>query len=106
MGDAVEIPAQVRVDHLRMPLPHQRLDVLDRLQGTVPRAVGVLFRLQIGLEDRLQDQQGRRLYDTIFDRWNTQRSLLAVRFGDPYPPDGLRTIRLLFEFLRQFTQPL
>jgi hypothetical protein len=35
----------------------------------------VLFRLQIGLEDRLQDQHSSHLHDTIFDARDTQSAL-------------------------------
>jgi hypothetical protein len=106
MIQRVEVAAQVRVDHLRMPLDHQGLNALDRLQGAAPGAVGVLLRLPVGLEDRLQDHQGSRLYDTILDRRDAQRSLFTVRLGDVHPPHGLRTIRLPAEFFRQFAQPL
>src|SRR5262249_39005039 len=104
--DAVEIPAQVRVDHLRMPLDHQPLHLLDGIQRAAPRPVGILLRLQVRLEDRLPDERCRRRHDRILDRGNPQRSLLAVCFRNVPPTDGLRTIRLLSEFLRHFTQPL
>ena len=81
------------------------MDLLHRVQCAPSLAVGVLFRLQIGLEDWLQDQQGSHLHDTILHRGNSQRPLLAVRLGYVHPPHGLRTIRLLAEFIRQFAQP-
>ena len=89
-----------------MPLDHQPLDLLDGLQRAASRSVGVLLRLQVGLEDRPQDRQDSHLRDTILDRRDAQRSLLAVRLGDVHPPHGLRTIRLPAEFFRHFTQPL
>jgi hypothetical protein len=103
--DAVEIPTQVRVDDLRVPGVEQRMDLLHGVQRAPSLAVSVLFRLQVGLEDRLQDQQRSHLHDTILYRRNPQRPLLAVRLGNEHPPHGLRTIRLLAEFLRQFAQP-
>ena len=81
------------------------MDLLHRVQCAPSLAVGVLFRLQIGLEDWLQDQQGSHLHDTILHRGNSQRPLLAIRLGYVHPPHGLRTIRLLAEFIRQFAQP-
>ncbi len=39
------------------------------------------------------------------DRGYPQRSCLAVRLGDMHPPHGRRSIRPLFQLLRQFTQP-
>jgi len=41
-----------------------------------------LFRLQVGLEDRLQDQYRSHLHHTISDARDAQRSLLAIRFRD------------------------
>jgi hypothetical protein len=89
-----------------MPLNHQRLHLLDGLQCVASWSIGILLRLQVGLENGLQDHQHRHLHDTILDRWNAQRSLLAVRFGNVDPPDRLRTIRLLAELIRQLIQPL
>jgi hypothetical protein len=86
-----------------MPRLQERLHLLDGIQGAAPRSVGVLFGLEVGLEDRLQDHQHRHLHDPITDRWYAQRPLLAVCLRDVHPPDGLRTIRLLVEFFRQFT---
>jgi hypothetical protein len=89
-----------------MPRIHQRLHLLDGIQRAAPGTVGILLRLQVGLEDRLQDRQYRRLRDTILDRRYAQRPKFAIRLRDVHPPDGLRTIRLLTKFFRQFTQPL
>ncbi|MBI3821271.1 MAG: hypothetical protein HY289_01170 [Planctomycetes bacterium] len=69
-------------------------------------SVRVLLRLQIDLEDRFENQHCRHLHHAITDRWNAQRPLIPVRLRYPNSPDCLRLIRLLFEFLRQFTQPL
>jgi hypothetical protein len=103
--DAVEIPAQVRIHDLVMAAIEQLLDLGYGVQTAPPLAVGVLLWLQVGLEDRLQDQQSSHLHDTILDRWYPQRSQLAVRLRDMHPSDGGRPIRLLAEFLRQFVQP-
>jgi hypothetical protein len=89
-----------------MPVDHQGLDALHRLQGAAPRAVGVLLRLQVGLEDRLQDHQGGRLYYPVLDRRDAQRPRLAVRLGDVHPPHGSRTIRPPADLFRQLAQPL
>jgi hypothetical protein len=58
------------------------VDLSDGVQGAAPRATGELFRLQVRLEDRLQDQNYRHQHDAILDARNAQRSLLAVRLGD------------------------
>ena len=74
----------------------KRVDMANRVQRTSIRTVGILLGLQVGLEDRFQDQHRRRLHDSIPDRRDPQRSVrpLAVRFGNIYPPDGFGTIRL------------
>ena len=73
---------------------------------TVPGAVGVLLRLQVRLEDRLQDQHRRHLHHAVADRRNPQRSLLAVRLSvsTPAAPACGRYVFCL-QFLRQFVQP-
>jgi hypothetical protein len=99
--NAVEVPAQVCVNHLDMACDQQALDVLYRVQGAAALAVGVLLRLEVGLEDRPKDDQRGSLYDTVSDRRDAQRPLLAVRFGDVNPPDGQGTVVLLAEAFRQ-----
>jgi site-specific DNA recombinase len=103
--DAVEVAAQVRVHHLRMPRFQKHQDLLHSIQGVLLRSVGVLLWLQVGLADRLQDHEHCHLHHPILDRRDAQRPLFAVRLGDEYPPHGLRTIRLLAEFFRQFVHP-
>ncbi len=95
MRDAVEIPTQVRIDDFGRPLDQQRLDLLDRVPGAASRSLGVLLGLPVGLEDRFEDHHGSPLHHTIRDRWDAQRSLLAIRLGEVDPPHGLRTIRFL-----------
>ena len=83
------------------------MDVANRVQCTALRAIGVLFRLQVGLEDRLQDQHRRRHDDTILNRRNPQRSRLSrlARLGYIHPADRTRKIPLRPKFFRQFVQP-
>ncbi len=61
--------------------------------------------LQVGLEDRFQDQQRGGLHHAVADRGNPQRPLLPVRFRQVDPPDRLRLIPFRSQFLRQFVQP-
>ncbi len=88
-----------------MPRAKQRVNVTDRVMSTLAGSVGVLFRLQVSLENRFEDDHCGHLHDTIFDRWNAQRSLFAVRLGDPDPTDRTHAIRFLPEFILQFVQP-
>src|SRR6185312_759882 len=74
-------------------------------QGTVVRPVGVLLRRQVGLEDRLQDQHHRHLRHAVPDRTDPQRALLAIAFRDEYAAHGVRSIRPLLQFGRQFVEP-
>jgi hypothetical protein len=62
--------------------------------------------LQVGLEDRLQHDQGRRLHDAVLDRRDTKRPLFSVRLRDIHTTHRLRLVRLLPEFFRQFFHPL
>ena len=64
-----------------MPRAHQAVNRLNGVQGTASRPVGVLLRLQVGLEDRLQDQHRRHLHHAVTDRRNAQRPLFAVRLS-------------------------
>ena len=84
----------------------QPVDLPDGVQGAALGAVGVLFRFQVGLEDRLQDQDHRHLHDAILDRKGSP-AVVACR-----PVWGCNTRRTgsgryvsLPQFLRQFVQP-
>ena len=74
-------------------------------KATALRAVGVLFRLQIGLEDWLQDQHCSHLNHAIFYARNSERPELAITFRYEHASDRSGTIRLVPEFFRQFVQP-
>ena len=103
--DAVEVAAQIRVDHLGMSRVQQAVDVVHGIQRAATRSIGVLLRLQIGLEDRLEDQHRRHLHNTILDRRDAQRALLAVRFGDVNPSHRPGMIGSISEFLDHFVEP-
>jgi hypothetical protein len=89
-----------------VPRPEQSFDLANGVQGAAFRAVGVLFRLQVGLEDRLQDQHSSHLYHAIFYARNSERPELAVPFGDEHASDRPGAIRSVPELFRQFVQPL
>jgi hypothetical protein len=103
--DTVEVARQVRVDHLGMPRPEQPVDLPDGVQGAAVGPVGVLLGLQVGLEDRREDQHHSHLRHAVPDRRDPQRPLLPVRFGDENPAHGVRSVRLAPRFGRQFVQP-
>ena len=71
----IEVARQIRVDYLPMMRVQQCGDLRNSVQRTAIRAIGVLFRLQIGLEDRFENQHCRRHHDTIFNRRDSHREL-------------------------------
>jgi site-specific DNA recombinase len=102
MRDTIEVTTQIRVHHLLVARVQQRVYVPQGIPGAALRSIGVLLRLQVGLEDGLQDHQGSRLHDPVFDRGDTKGPLRPIGFRDPYPPHGLRTIRSFPQFFRKF----
>ena len=105
MRDAVEVAGSIGVHHFRMPRAHVPVDVPDGVQGTMVRPVGVLLGREVGLEDRLQDQHHRPLRHAVPDRTDPQRAWLALRFRDEHATHGVRSIRPLPQFGRQFVEP-
>jgi len=69
VGNAIEVAAEISVDNLSMAAVEQLVDVPHGIQCAAVCPIGILFRLQIGLEYRFEYQHCRRLRDPIFDRW-------------------------------------
>jgi hypothetical protein len=67
--------------------------------------VGVLLRLQIRFENRLQHQHDRRLYNTVCDRWYPQGPQLPIGFRNPDTFDRFRPVIFLLQPFRQFPEP-
>src|SRR5262245_52773421 len=88
-----------------MPRVHMPMDLPHGVQGTVVRPVGVLLRRQVGLEDRLRDQYHGHLRYAVPDRTDPQWTLFAIAFRDENASYGMRSIRSLSQFGRQFVQP-
>ena len=105
MRDRVEVTGQVTVDHLGMPTSDQPFDLPHGVEGAPLGAIPVLLRLQVGLEDRLQDQHRRHLRYAVHDARDAQRPLFAIRFRNVHASDRLGTVRSLAEVFRQFAQP-
>src|SRR5579864_6456532 len=106
VGDAVEVAAQVGVDHLTVAGVDQGVYLPDGVETTTPRSVPVQLWRQVGLEDRTQDQHCRRLDHSVAHRGDPQRALTAAWLRDVDPANRLRLIPLLSELLRQFAKPL
>src|SRR5262249_49106627 len=83
--DFVEVARQIGIDDFRMPRVDQPMDMPDGIQGAPIGPVGVLLRLQVGLEDRLRDQHHGHLRHAIPDRTDLSfiLHLFARGFGIP-----------------------
>ncbi len=81
------------------------MGVPDGIQGAAVGPVGVLLRLQVGLEDRLEDQHHGHLRHAIPDRTDPQRALLSIRFRSVHASHRSGAVRLRFQVRRQFVQP-
>ena len=67
--------------------------------------VSILFVLQIGFEDRFQYQNRRHLDHSIPDDGYAQGSLFPIGLRDIHPANRRRTITLVPQPLRQFSNP-
>jgi hypothetical protein len=89
-----------------MPRAEQPVDLPHGVQSAVLGPIRVLLRLQVRLEDRLQDQHRRHLHHAISNRANSQRPLFAIRFRDVNATNRLWLVRFASQVCRQFVQPL
>ena len=64
----VEVAAEVCIDDFFIARVDQFLDLSQGVQWAAFFPIGVLLRLQVSLENRLEDQNCRRLHDTVIDR--------------------------------------
>src|SRR2546425_917982 len=107
MRDRVEVAFQVRIDHPTVPFLQQGVDAPQRVLRAPIRSEPVALRREVPLEDRLQHRSERRLHHPVAHRRNPQGAfLLAPRFGNPHPPDRLRTIATVLQRPREFLQVL
>src|SRR5215469_8265645 len=83
----------------------QLVDVFHRVQCAAVLPIGILFRRQIGLENRFEYQNCCRFRHPVTDSGYSQRPLLPIRLGYIYPPHRFWLIGSAFQFLRQFVQP-
>ena len=67
MGNFVKVAAEVRVNNFSMPGVDQLVDMPDGMQRAAVLPVGILFRLQIGLEDRFEYQNRSYLRRSVAD---------------------------------------
>jgi hypothetical protein len=75
MWNTIEVAAEIRIDNLSMSGVDQLVDVLHCVQRAAVCSIGMLFRLQVSLEDRFENQHRRRLHNPISDCRDGQREL-------------------------------
>jgi len=66
---SIELGGQIRVNDLDMSSLDQCVDVLHRVQCAAVAPIGMLFRLQISLENGIDDQNCRHHYCSVADGW-------------------------------------
>jgi site-specific DNA recombinase len=100
-----EVVGEVGVYDFRMA-SEQRLFHLDhRLLGIAARPVGVLLWRKVGFEDRLQHQHRCCHAHPITHGRDAQWPEFAVGLRDEHSSDWCRSVGLLSERKRQFTEP-
>ena len=103
--DAPKVVREVGVHDFRMA-SEQRLFHLDhRLLGIAARPVGVLLWRKVGFKDRFEHQHRCCHADPITQGRDAQRPEFAVGLRDKHSSDGVRSVALLSERKRQFTEP-
>ena len=108
MGDAPEVVQEVGVNDVRMAAK-QRLFHLDhRLLGAADRAVGILLRWKVGLEDRLphQHRKGGRvgLCNVFFEDCSAFTRVTACTLAGL--PKVIRYIEGFSYFVTSITAPI
>src|SRR4030095_5244850 len=105
MINHIKVSAQIGVDDFRPAFPELHFDRFHRLPRIAPGPIAVTLRMKVRFVDWHQHQPHRRLHYAIFDRWDPQGPLLAIRIRDHHPSDGGRSIALHFELVAQFSKP-
>jgi hypothetical protein len=67
--NTIKVAAEIRINDLPMTRIDQLVDVLYCVQCAAVRPIGILLRLQVGLEDRFENQHCRHLHNPISDYW-------------------------------------
>src|SRR5450755_4719613 len=104
MWNAPEVVREVGVYDFRVATKQQLFHLDHRLLGVSPGTVGVQFRWKISLEDRLQHQHRGCHADPIAQGRDAQRPEFAVGLRYEHTSDRLRSVSLLPERKRQFSQ--
>jgi hypothetical protein len=102
MGNGVEVARHISVYHLREPLVDQLVHFPEGVLASATRTKAIARFRKFMLENRFYHYLQRRLDDAIFDRWYSQRTLLAGTFGNFYAFDRLGLIGSRCQRLRKF----
>src|SRR5579872_220913 len=95
----IKVGAQVDVDNAGLVFDDSLGHPVYRLMGSPLGPVSIRPRLEICLEDRLQDELQRSLDHTITDRGDRQNSDLAPVLRDFLSPCPHGPIRLCYELI-------
>jgi hypothetical protein len=69
MWNAIEVAVEIRIYNLLMASVHQQVDMPHCVQRAAVCPIGILLRLQVGFENRLEHQHCCRLHNPIPDCW-------------------------------------
>jgi hypothetical protein len=95
MWNTIKVAAEIRINDLPMTRVDQLVDVFYRVQCTALLSIGILFRRQVGLENRFEHQNCCRFPHSIADGGDSQRGL---HFNTVSPWAGLRSSILSTHF--------
>src|SRR6516164_10645483 len=105
MRKSIEVGAEICVDNSSMASVDQLVDVSHCVQRAAISPIGILFWLQIGLEDGFEYQNCCHFRCPVADSGYPQRPLFPVRLGYVYPPYREWLIGSAFQLFRQLIQP-
>src|SRR5262249_13418099 len=103
----VETSTDIRIDSpVDVQRPTLLTQLVQRLMGTVPLPEAMGERMEIMLEDRLQDHHYRPLDDLVLEAGFPYRPLLPPFLLDPHPLDWRRLVPAVAEPFMQIPQVL
>jgi hypothetical protein len=103
--DAPEVVREVGVYNFRVTMEQRLFHIDHRLLGVAARPVGVLLGWKVSFEDRFEHQHRCCHAHPITQGRDAQRPEFAVGLRDEHSSNGVRSVRLLPERKRQFTEP-